>query len=438
MKLGRLPVLLLLTASASAHIGSPDTFVQTEIGSYKVLLSAHPPATFPGALELDLRFNPDDRLTAVSAWLDAAEPTPIVLVLDGTATTSLWVDTRSAHTLHLSLQGSRGPAGYSVTLPAAPAAAGQPSAARPLPWLVLSLILLIAAVLSLRLHRPRQACLCLLIAACLFALVFRKPPPRSTTTLAAVLAPNGHLGLSLASPQSSFADLVPDHGKLLHLFLIREPNKDVFLHLHPVALGPGRFNAALPAMPPGTYALFADFYHANGSGETSTLLLTLPQQTRSATTDADDSTAVLPPLSLASAASVPAPALTTHTCRLPDGYTMQLLLPTHLAPLRANLLVATLLDPAERPPGDMALYLGMSAHAVVLRQDDAVFAHIHPGGTLPMLMPVAAAGSSMSMPPPSNAATIPYGFPSSGRYRVFIQMKHGHIVETAAFDLRVD
>jgi len=45
---------------------------------------------------------------------------------------------------------------------------------------------------------------------------------------------------------------------------------------------------------------------------------------------------------------------------------------------------------------------------------------------------------NMEMPPSSNTATIPYGFPSAGRYRVFVQMKHGPIVETAAFDLTVE
>ena len=32
---------------------------------------------------------------------------------------------------------------------------------------------------------------------------------------------------------------------------------------------------------------------------------------------------------------------------------------------------------------------------------------------------------------------FPYGFPSAGRYRVFIQMKHGNTVETGVFDADV-
>jgi hypothetical protein len=33
--------------------------------------------------------------------------------------------------------------------------------------------------------------------------------------------------------------------------------------------------------------------------------------------------------------------------------------------------------------------------------------------------------------------TFPYGFPSAGRYRIFIQMKHGDTVETGVFDADV-
>jgi hypothetical protein len=32
---------------------------------------------------------------------------------------------------------------------------------------------------------------------------------------------------------------------------------------------------------------------------------------------------------------------------------------------------------------------------------------------------------------------FPYGFPSPGRYRIFIQMKHANIVETGVFDADV-
>jgi hypothetical protein len=39
--------------------------------------------------------------------------------------------------------------------------------------------------------------------------------------------------------------------------------------------------------------------------------------------------------------------------------------------------------------------------------------------------------------PISNTVDFPYGFPSSGRYRIFVQMKHGTTIETGAFDVQV-
>ena len=42
-------------------------------------------------------------------------------------------------------------------------------------------------------------------------------------------------------------------------------------------------------------------------------------------------------------------------------------------------------------------------------------------------------------PPQPLAPTVdfPYGFPTAGRYRIFIQMKHADTVETGVFDADV-
>ncbi len=36
-----------------------------------------------------------------------------------------------------------------------------------------------------------------------------------------------------------------------------------------------------------------------------------------------------------------------------------------------------------------------------------------------------------------NRVTFPYGFPTAGKYRIFVQMKHGDTIETASFDANV-
>ena len=40
--------------------------------------------------------------------------------------------------------------------------------------------------------------------------------------------------------------------------------------------------------------------------------------------------------------------------------------------------------------------------------------------------------------PTESTVEFPYGFPTPGRYRIFVQMKHGTTVETGSFDAVVE
>ena len=44
-------------------------------------------------------------------------------------------------------------------------------------------------------------------------------------------------------------DLVPDHGHLMHLFLVAWPGMDRVFHLHPDQTAPGYFATSLPTVP---------------------------------------------------------------------------------------------------------------------------------------------------------------------------------------------
>jgi hypothetical protein len=103
----------------------------------------------------------------------------------------------------------------------------------------------------------------------------------------------------------------------------------------------------------------------------------------------------------------------------------------------------------------MKLYMGMLGHAAFVKADGSVFAHIHPTGTVAMAAFMMAnpqtgaqgtGGSGMTMqnmPGMDNSGALPntvgfpYGFPSPGQYRIFVQMKHGDTVETGIFDTNV-
>ncbi len=72
-------------------------------------------------------------------------------------------------------------------------------------------------------------------------------------------------------------DFIPDHGHLMHLFLVRRPGLDRMWHLHPDMKDDGGFGLTLPDMTAGSNRLFADVVHDNGFAETLVTDVILPE-----------------------------------------------------------------------------------------------------------------------------------------------------------------
>jgi hypothetical protein len=72
--------------------------------------------------------------------------------------------------------------------------------------------------------------------------------------------------------------------------------------------------------------------------------------------------------------------------------------------------------------------------ALMLANSNNANAAAHADMSMDMDMPMEMGQHSE---PISNTVEFPYGFPSAGRYRVFVQMKHGTTIETGAFDASV-
>src|SRR5205814_8499013 len=102
----------------------------------------------------------------------------------------------------------------------------------------------------------------------------------------------------------------------------------------------------------------------------------------------------------------------------------------------------------------MELYMGMLGHAVVRREDGAVFAHIHPAGTVSMAAQEFFSGTRAlpgkegadqgqlhpahsSEPGSAEQLTFPYGFPQPGTYRLWVQTKSQGRIMTGAFVVKV-
>jgi hypothetical protein len=99
---------------------------------------------------------------------------------------------------------------------------------------------------------------------------------------------------------------------------------------------------------------------------------------------------------------------------------------------------------AGAPATDLEPYMGMAGHLVVVRDDCKVFAHLHPGWSAPMATVELAGGSSsmksmehMSHSAVASEIVFPYGFPTAGRYRLFVQVRRAGTVETGVFDAQV-
>ncbi len=204
------------------------------------------------------------------------------------------------------------------------------------------------------------------------------------------------------------------------MFLAKKNGLGAFAHLHPIAVDSITFESTLPPLPAGDYFVFADAVHENGFAETMVQSVTLDAAPAIAwkPSDVDDAVFV--------GSGVGSPS------RFDDGSTLSWdgAASAHVAGADAGLRF-TLRD-AKGAPLTVEPYMGMAAHAIVMRDDGSVFVHLHPMGTTPAMGMTPAMASELP-----GEFTFPWAFPKAGRYRVWVQFRRGGAVRSAAFDLDV-
>lgn len=487
-----LVVALFCTSSAYAHVGNKDIYQTVAVGPYKLFVTIRTPLVIPGVATIEVRSSgaPIRALTITPLPLtgEASKHPPTADSMKVSSsdpsffTGSLWIMGSGSWQVRFGIDGADGSTTASVPVPAV--ATGVLRMQRPM-GLLLGLMgcILVLGVVGIVMAATREARLtpgavpgptrrrrALLAGAAAFALcavalylggkwwnveaadyaaeMHRNSELRPTLN-------GNHLDLLIGDPDPKAdggwkavdnSDLLTDHGHLMHLYAIRWPAMDAVFHLHPVPQGETGFNESLPAMPAGTYRLYADVVFKNGFPETETATLTVPTGMTGGPLGSEDASAVPPPLS----ANALGPRYT-----LPDGYTMVWEKPATLMANTPYELVFHLLDPQGKPVVDMQPYLGMAGHGAFVKTDGTAFAHTHPDGSAAMPAVMLANESSgmamsdtaangmtdamnMSAEPISPTVSFPYGFPSAGPYRIFIQMKHGNTVETGVFDANVE
>jgi len=489
-------IFLMMLAGAlslSAHVGSPDVYCEGDAGPYHLFVTVRIPQVIPGIAEIQIRSASNDaqRIEIVPMRLSGAgsnlPPTPDVAEQSKQDpqffTGSLWLMEDGALKVRVSVDGAKGKGELSV--PVAAFARQTLKMEKPLGGLLTFLMLFLtlglifiagAAVREGNLRpgeapapgRARRARIVMAITAVIVLAIlylggawwnsearnyerdvtFFKSPAAETTL------ENGNRLIIRAKGQDprwsrymKMEEVIPDHNHLMHLFLIRTPGLEEISHLHPDRMPGGAFAEDLPAMPAGNYQVFADIVDKNGFPWTLVGTVELPQIPGKAMVG-DDSTWSGDPVSASREDST--------ISRLADGGRMVWQRPS--GPLRAKTPMNfrfSVEDKDGKPAANMEPYMGMAGHAEFVSTDLAIFAHVHPAGSVSMaaleLARTAQAGASgemqvgtqMAMPmqtsnaPLPSEVSFPYGFPRPGEYRIFVQIKRAGHVETGVFDAHV-
>jgi len=517
--------LVVLPWSASGHVGSPDVFFDGKVGPYPARITIRMPSVVPGRARIEVRPETEQPVTVAFLPLysktaiknappaEAAQP---VAGEPGLYSGELWLMSVGGYSIEVRVAGALGEG--AARIPVNSVATHQLPLSPFLADLLLGLgTLLTAGFLGIvyaaagesalapgdpmRKAERRRGLTAGAIAAVILGLLlaggwhwwqadereFRRTLREGAwPDLTATVETKGrqrvlHLTLGEKAFKPDYAiPLLLDHGKLLHLFLIREPGHDVFAHVHPVRSGGKTFDLALPDLPEGEYKILCDLTlsdselssTASGSvhipaipgdvGANSSAVLSEPSPVSElslspvsglrspVSIDPDDSWAAAAPDSVA-----PASAADTSFA-LPDG---RLAIWKAHPPLRAKHdahLQFTFRDSAGQPL-PLEPYMGMMSHAAILRDDGKIFAHLHPSGNYSMAAELyfdakiareAGGGASMEMDHSKmhhgaaggsgdSTITLPYEFPTAGNYRIWVQVKTGGRVLTAVFETTV-
>lgn len=516
----RIVGVALLYMIAAAHVGSPDTWFEGKAGAYPVTVQIVPAGVVPGVARVLVRIAGDqpERVTVQANRFDAtggAPPPEVARPVEGETglfAGNLWIMTGGSNSVTVEVAGARGRG--SAVVPIVASATRRLEMDVPMGIGLAAMgILLFAGLVTImgaavrestlppgetvgtgNHRRARNAMLATTVVAA--ALVFggwtwwnaedegfvdsmfkplksqasvRTGPSGAVLHLAIVDSPwvmRGDSAWLSRNRASAWTPLMQDHGKLMHLFLVRN-DLSAFAHLHPSSVDSVSFLANLPPLPAGQYRVFADIVHESGFTQTMVSSLNLP--TPAAPMSKTPATEVS---GVAASAAAPASGASQDDSWLAGPVDKQATTATLaegiavtwnrspgriLAGVPAGLRF-TVTD-RNGGPAQLEPYMGMAGHSVVARDDGSVFVHLHPVGTISMASQMAFAmrepgdtvrgrlGKRIAaavMPDmahdsvTSNIVSFPYAFPKAGNYRVWVQVKHQGTILTAAFHAAVE
>lgn len=497
----RAVVLAMVVATTSAHVGDTNTHYRGSAGPYAVQVVVRHPGVVPGLADIAIRVEGDGvrevtvRPVPADMGLDGAPRPDVASPVPGQPglyAAELWFMTSGTYSVHVAVDGAAGE-GVAVVPVISMATRRLPLGAGLAALLIGLGIVLAAGLVSIvraavgesllapgeeagRAHR-RRGRLASGVAIAVIALVltggrgwwgaeeaaYRASMFEPIAIESTVDEREGTLHIAFVDPdwlERRWSPLVPDHGKMMHAFLVRIPEAAAFAHVHPVPTGSDAFRLSLPPLPAGDYALYADVVHETGFAQTLTDTVTIGTTDGAAGGDADDSWWTGSPAAVPSKGS-------PGVARFADGSTLGIDgVGSEAVVAGRDLMLSFTAREANGEPTALQPYMGMAAHLAVRRDDGAIFVHLHPSGSIASASQrqiaiatdaYSGAGSgergteagdptadthvmdSDAAPTldPRGVVRVPYAFPQPGRYRLFVQTRRDDVVRTAVFDVDV-
>jgi hypothetical protein len=519
-----------------AHIGSAGIVHECKAGNYQVQVFIEPPDVIPGTAKVTVLTDGTD-IQSVTAkpiffWSgDEGSPRSdellAVLNENGRFEGKIWLMANGSASVQIDIKGKRGDG--KILIPIMATSTAQRKMPASVGWLLAGLALLLVGLLTTivgasmgdslltpgqstdkRISRRRWIGSSIGAFACVGLLFIgnnwwnswadeykNENLYQSFQADSKIIVENGQPTLhfrvdSSSAKNRSMSYVIPDHGKLMHLFLVRQGTMDAFAHLHPERVDSLNFKAKLPNLPAGKYLVYADILRFHGLqytiADTVEIAPQLPTEFSSGAErlGLDDTFVITNPLNSSK------PTVENQTISicgevgvktaLQDGSSIVWEGKPKEALKVGNIynMTFSVLDPQGKA-AELQPYLGMMGHAVVLKDDGSVYIHLHPNGTfsstsvqvmqnrinettreykLPTqkvfrdsvdaimtkinAMPEAERDKFL-MPNMNHTAeghhegsvSFPYSFPKEGNYRIWLQIKRNGKILTGAFDAKV-
>ncbi|MDN3204405.1 hypothetical protein [Algoriphagus sediminis] len=444
--LSTLLILAFVSFSSVAHIGSPGVTLEGKAGPYSVTVVVNSPDVIPGTASVDVYLTEssiDEVQLKPIYWFAGPEGTPkadLALPVPGESghyKGEIWLMTPGTASIEVTVKGEAGEG--AILLPVMAVSTAKKEMDPTLGWTLAGLgaflVFLMVTIISLsnsdsmvepgspsssKVRRKRWVGAGIGLVVLILILWggnnwwnswgnrYERYMYKPFTATSWVETENNLQVLNFSIDSTRLEQLgqtrninylIPDHGKIMHMFLLKMGTLDVFAHLHPIRTDSAMFQTVIPPLPAGDYYVFSDVTRLSGFSETIADTLIIPEPSELITStwndslliDIDDTYYITDPIvktenkSLLLGGDIVMCGSPGKKTMLPDSSFVTLELPEDGEFKSQQLYQLTFaFEDEEGNPSELEPYLGMMGHSVVFKEEGDVYIHLHPVGTYSM------------------------------------------------------